>query len=189
MLQIAFLLLACGLPRKMWSVNTSAPRVVISFTFLGILFYIGIVATGTSPRERPLQTPASTDLRHLRDSNTTRKCWLACLCSTPSRSSATLGGIPGRRSFWGHAAFTTSPDTNFPTRFRCLAPGLASAAQPRRSGTCHNSASPDRPNSWERKAETGLRVQACRTSPIRHPRRAPPATCVSKRSGAVYACT
>jgi hypothetical protein len=73
MLQIALLLLACGLSRSMWSVNTSVARVIISFTVFGIIFYIGIVAAGTSSYECPFQTPASIGLRHLRDSEITRK--------------------------------------------------------------------------------------------------------------------
>ena len=73
MLQIALLLLACGLSRYMWSVNASVARVIISFTVLGLLFYIGIVVAGTSSYECPFQTPASIGLRHLRDSETTRK--------------------------------------------------------------------------------------------------------------------
>ena len=59
MLQIALLLLASGLSRYMWSVNTSVARIVISFTIFGILFYIGIVVAGTSSYECPFQTPAS----------------------------------------------------------------------------------------------------------------------------------
>jgi len=73
MLQIALLLLTCGLSRYMWSVNTSVAGVVISFTVLGMVFYIGIVVAGTSSYECPFQTPASIGLRHLRDSGATRK--------------------------------------------------------------------------------------------------------------------
>ena len=73
MLQIALLLLACGLSRYMWSVNTSVARVVISLTVLGFLFYIGIVVAGTWSYECPFQTPASMALRYLRGSRTTRK--------------------------------------------------------------------------------------------------------------------
>jgi len=73
MLQIALLLLACGLSRYVWSVNTSVARVVISFTALGLIFYIGIVAAGASSYECPFQTPASEGLRYLRDSGVTRK--------------------------------------------------------------------------------------------------------------------
>ena len=65
MLQIALLLLACALSRYTWSVNTSVGRVVISFTALGFLFYIGIVVAGTSSYECPFQTPVSTALRRL----------------------------------------------------------------------------------------------------------------------------
>ena len=69
MLQIALLLLAAGLSRYVWSVNTSVASVVISFTALGILFYIGIVVAGTSSYECPFQTPASTALQYIRDSD------------------------------------------------------------------------------------------------------------------------
>ena len=71
-LQIALLLLTCGLSRYMWSVNTSVARVVISFTVLGVLFYLGIVAAGMSSYECPFQTPGSTALRRLRQSVTIR---------------------------------------------------------------------------------------------------------------------
>jgi hypothetical protein len=73
MLQIALLLLTCGLSRYVWSVNISVGRVVISFTALGVLFYIAVVAAGTSSYECPFQTPVSIGLRHLRDSETTWK--------------------------------------------------------------------------------------------------------------------
>jgi hypothetical protein len=73
MLQIALLLLSCGLSRYVWSVNVSVARVVISFTILGIIFYLGIVTVGTSSYECPFQTPASTTLRALRGKETTRR--------------------------------------------------------------------------------------------------------------------
>ena len=73
MLQIALLLLACGLSRYIWSVNTSVARIVVSFTVFGVLFYIGIVVAGTWSCECPFQTPASTTLRFLRAGGTTRK--------------------------------------------------------------------------------------------------------------------
>ena len=73
MLQIALLLLACGLSRYVWSINTSVACVVISFTALGLLFYIVIVAAGTSSYECPFQTPASEVLRYLRDSGATQR--------------------------------------------------------------------------------------------------------------------
>jgi hypothetical protein len=73
MLQIALLLLMCGLSRYVWSINTSVGRVVLSFTVLGVLFYIAVVVAGTSSYECPFQTPASTGLRYLKDSKTTWK--------------------------------------------------------------------------------------------------------------------
>ena len=72
MLQLALFLLACGLSRYMWSVNTSVARVVISFTLLGFLFYIGIVIAGTCSYECPFQTPVSIALRDLKHNWTTR---------------------------------------------------------------------------------------------------------------------
>ena len=65
MLQIALLLLACALSRYMWSINVSVASVIISFTVLGMVFYFGIVAAGTSSYECPFQTPASTTLRYM----------------------------------------------------------------------------------------------------------------------------
>jgi hypothetical protein len=73
MLQIALLLLSCGLSRYMWSVNITVARVVISFTVLGVIFYLGIVIAGTSSYECPFQTPASTTLRALRSNKATQR--------------------------------------------------------------------------------------------------------------------
>ena len=73
MLQIVLLLLMCGLSRYMWSVNRAVAWVIISFTILGISFYIGIVVVGTSSYECPFQTPASIGLRHLVDSEAGQK--------------------------------------------------------------------------------------------------------------------
>ena len=82
MLQIALLLLASGLSRYMWSVNTSVARVVISFTVFGILFYIGIVVAGTSSYACPFQTPVSIALRHIRDSGVVRKVFASLIHTT-----------------------------------------------------------------------------------------------------------
>jgi len=65
MLQLSLLLLACGLCRYMWSINTSVASILITLTVLGILFYFAIVVAGTSSYECPFQTPASTGLRSL----------------------------------------------------------------------------------------------------------------------------
>lgn len=73
MLQIALLLFTCGLSRYMWSLNASVAQVVISFTILGFLFYIGIVVAGTFSYECPFQTPPSMALRHLRGTGIARK--------------------------------------------------------------------------------------------------------------------
>ena len=64
MLQIA-LLLACGLCRYMASISNPVAGVLISFTVLGVLFYLGIIVAGTTSYECPFQTPASTALRSL----------------------------------------------------------------------------------------------------------------------------
>jgi hypothetical protein len=65
MLQVALLLLACGLCKNMASINTSVASVLISLTVLGVLFYLGIIITGTSSYECPFQTPVSIGLRSL----------------------------------------------------------------------------------------------------------------------------
>jgi hypothetical protein len=62
MLQVALLLLACGLCKNMASINTSIASVLISLTVLGVLFYLGIVVAGTSSYECPFQTPVSIGL-------------------------------------------------------------------------------------------------------------------------------
>jgi len=65
MLQLSLLLLACGLCRRMWSVNTFVSYILITLTVLGILFYLAIVIAVTSSYECPFQTPASAALRSL----------------------------------------------------------------------------------------------------------------------------
>jgi hypothetical protein len=65
MLQVALLLLACGLCKNMASINTSVASVLISLTVLGVLFYLGIIIAGTSSYECPFQTPVSIGLRSL----------------------------------------------------------------------------------------------------------------------------
>jgi hypothetical protein len=59
MLQVALFLLACGLCRHMWSINTSVAWVLISLTGLGVLFYVAIVIAGMSSYACPFQTPVS----------------------------------------------------------------------------------------------------------------------------------
>ena len=63
MLQVALLLLACGLCRHMWAINTPVAWTLISLTGLGVVFYIGIVIAGMSSYACPFQTPASIALR------------------------------------------------------------------------------------------------------------------------------
>jgi hypothetical protein len=65
MLQVALLLLACGLCKNMTSINTSVASVLISLTVLGVLFYLGIIFAGTSSYECPFQTPVSIGLHSL----------------------------------------------------------------------------------------------------------------------------
>jgi hypothetical protein len=65
MLQVALLLLACGLCKNMASINSSIASVLISLTILGVLFYLGVIITGTSSYECPFQTPVSIGLRRL----------------------------------------------------------------------------------------------------------------------------
>jgi hypothetical protein len=112
MLQIALLLLTCGLSRYVWSVNVSVGRVVISFTALGVLFYIAVVVAGTSSYECPFQTPVSIGLRHLRDSKTTRTV-LARLSPLNVVLSIYVTWKKARQGFASvsHHAYTTSRDT------------------------------------------------------------------------------
>ena len=63
MLQVALFLLASGLCRHMWSINTPIAGVLITLTALGVLFYLGIVIFGASSYECPFQTPLSVALR------------------------------------------------------------------------------------------------------------------------------
>ena len=63
MLQAALFLLACGLCRHMWSINTSVAYTLVGLTGLGATFYITIVIAGTSSYACPFQTPVSTALR------------------------------------------------------------------------------------------------------------------------------
>jgi len=63
MLQVALLLLASGLCRHMWTINTPVACTLISLTGLGVVFYIGIVIAGMSSYACPFQTPASIALR------------------------------------------------------------------------------------------------------------------------------
>jgi len=65
MLQVALLLLACGLCRHMWSIDTSVAFTLVSPTGLGVVFYIAIVIVGTPSYACPFQTPASGALRGL----------------------------------------------------------------------------------------------------------------------------
>ena len=62
MLQVALLLLACGLCQYMASINTPIASVLIALTALGVLFYLAIVVAGTSSYACPFQTPGSTAL-------------------------------------------------------------------------------------------------------------------------------
>jgi len=63
MLQVALLLLACGLCRHMWSISTSVAYILITLTSLGVVFYLAIVIAGTSSYACPFQTPVSIALR------------------------------------------------------------------------------------------------------------------------------
>ena len=81
MLQIALLLLTCGLSRYVWSVNVFVACIIISFTAFGFLFYIGIVVAGTSSYGCPFQTPASRLLQYIGGSVVTQK--LLAILSPP----------------------------------------------------------------------------------------------------------
>ena len=63
LLQIALLLLACGLCRYMVAINTPVAYTLIVLTGFGVLFYVGIVVAGASSYDCPFQTPGSALLR------------------------------------------------------------------------------------------------------------------------------
>ena len=63
MLQAALLLLACGLCRYMWSINTSVAYTLISLIGLVAAFFVAVVIAGASSYTCPFQTPASIALR------------------------------------------------------------------------------------------------------------------------------
>jgi len=65
MLQVALLLLACGLCRHMWTINTSVAFTLISLTGLGVAFYVVVLIAGMSSYACPFQTAASIVLRRL----------------------------------------------------------------------------------------------------------------------------
>ena len=65
MLQVALLLLACGLCKHMASINTPVAGVLITLTVLGVVFYLGVVIVGASSYECPFQTPVSVALRSM----------------------------------------------------------------------------------------------------------------------------
>ena len=65
MLQVALLLLVCGLCKHMWSINPTVAYTLIILAGLGVLFYLVIVLVGTLSYACPFQTPASTALRDL----------------------------------------------------------------------------------------------------------------------------
>ena len=65
MLQVALLLLACGLCRHMWTINTSVASTLISLTSLGVAFYVVVVIAGMLSYACPFQTAASVVIRRL----------------------------------------------------------------------------------------------------------------------------
>ena len=62
MLQVALLLLACGLCLWMVTINIPVAVILIILTAVGVLFYFGIAVAGASSYACPFQTPASTVL-------------------------------------------------------------------------------------------------------------------------------
>ena len=83
MLQLAVFSLACGVSRYLWSINAFVAWIVISFTLVGFLFYIGIVIAGTWSYDCPFQTPVSIALRHPKVG---RAIWRLLSTLTPSNA-------------------------------------------------------------------------------------------------------
>ena len=65
MLQIALLLLACGLCRYIMTINTPVAWTLVTLTGFGVLFYLVVVIVGASSYDCPFQTPGSAPLRSL----------------------------------------------------------------------------------------------------------------------------
>ena len=65
MLQIALLLLACGLCRYIMTINTPVAWTLVTLTSLGVLFYLVVAITGASSYDCPFQTPGSAQLHSL----------------------------------------------------------------------------------------------------------------------------
>jgi len=59
MLQVALLLLVCGLCQHMRSINASVAYILIGLIGLGVAFYVATLIAGTSSYASPFQTPAS----------------------------------------------------------------------------------------------------------------------------------
>jgi len=64
MLQLALLLLGCGLSLYLWGINTTVARVVVGITSFGVGFYVFIIIAGMAFRSCPYQTPGALILRH-----------------------------------------------------------------------------------------------------------------------------
>ena len=65
MLQVSLFLLASGLCRHMWTINTTVTYTLVGLTGLGALLYLVIVISGLSSYTCPFQTPVSLALRSL----------------------------------------------------------------------------------------------------------------------------
>ena len=63
-LQIALLLLCCGLSLYLWEINTTVATVILAVTLFGALFYTFIVFAGAASVSCPYQTPGAHLLRH-----------------------------------------------------------------------------------------------------------------------------
>jgi hypothetical protein len=72
MLQAALLLFACALSRYIWTINPVVAIVNITFTALGVLFYILIVVLATFSYDCPYQTPFSVAFRYILGFDATR---------------------------------------------------------------------------------------------------------------------
>ncbi|KAF9644089.1 hypothetical protein BDM02DRAFT_1228532 [Thelephora ganbajun] len=63
MLQIALLLLGCGLSRYLWEIDTTVASVVLGATSFGVLLYLFIVFAGVISNSCPYQTPTANVIR------------------------------------------------------------------------------------------------------------------------------
>ena len=102
MLQLALLLLACGLSRYMWSVNISILHVSIALTAVGVLSYLGIVVVRTFMHESPFQAPIS-----IERPDSIRRAYERAVFVSPSGVAGTINLLSAAFRLWNVVKYST----------------------------------------------------------------------------------